>query len=105
MKRQSMSRTIIGNSVLWSGMSLLMSVAAVPVILAAEPVDFERDVASMLIDRCIECHHRGKASGGLNLSVAEGLQRGGDSGPAVDLDKPAEGHLIRRVAAGEMLLL
>ncbi len=69
---------------------------------AAATPDFEQEVAPILINHCIECHHRGKASGELNLSIVEGLRRGGDSGPAVNADKPETSPLIVRVDAGEM---
>ena len=68
----------------------------------ATAADFERDVAPILINHCLECHHRGKASGGLNLSVADGLRRGGETGAAVSIDKPEASLLIERVEAGEM---
>ena len=52
--------------------------------LRADPpsIDFNRDIAPILINNCLECHHRGKASGGLNLALIEEIKRGGESGPS-----------------------
>lgn len=68
----------------------------------AADLDFNRDVAPVLINHCLECHHRGKTSGGLNLATIEGLKKGGDSGAAIDLDKSDKSLLIERIEAGEM---
>ncbi len=68
----------------------------------ANPVEFEQEVAPILVRRCLECHSSHNPSGNLSLDTAGGLQKGGDSGVAIDLSKPAESLLIQRVAAGEM---
>lgn len=80
----------------------ILSTTITPTLAAESVPDFERQVAPILINHCLECHHRGKASGGLNLSVADGLRRGGESGPAFVPDKPETSVLITRIDAGEM---
>ena len=72
------------------------------VVLASSNLDFERDVAPILINHCIECHHRGKTSGQLNLSFEEGVRNGGESGPSVEIGHPDKSPLIQRIEAGEM---
>lgn len=69
---------------------------------SAAPPDFERDVASFFVRRCLECHNSHDANGGLVLANADGLKRGGDGGPVLTLDKLSESPLIERVLAGEM---
>jgi hypothetical protein len=69
---------------------------------AAPVVEFERDVAPILINHCLECHHRGKTSGGLSLSVVEGLKKGGESGSAIHPAQPETSLFLARVEAGEM---
>ncbi len=64
--------------------------------------EFDRDVAPILVNHCLECHHRGKASGGLNLAIAEAVRRGGESGPAIASGTPEKSLLIERIDAGEM---
>ncbi len=64
--------------------------------------DFERDIAGLLVKNCIECHSASEPSGGLNLTSAAGLAKGGDSGVAITADHLDESLLLRRVIAGEM---
>lgn len=68
----------------------------------AEDVDFERDIAPVLVDACLDCHRPGKTSGGLDITTAASLLKGGDSGLAVEAGKPGESLLIQRIALGEM---
>ncbi len=59
---------------------------------------FESKVRPLLIEKCLECHDRaGEMSGGLALSDRDGVLAGGDSGPAVDLQKPAASLLIKAI--------
>jgi hypothetical protein len=68
----------------------------------ATPIEFDRDIAPILINHCLECHHRGKLSGGLNLSVVDDLHKGGDSGPAISMDAPKRSLMMARIDADEM---
>lgn len=69
----------------------------------ADGVDlFARDVAPLLVARCLECHGDGHPSGGLTLLDETGLRTGGENGPAVVAGRSAESLLWRRVAADEM---
>lgn len=71
--------------------------------LTAEPkVDFEADIAPILVKRCVECHQANNVSGGLLLTSHAGLLAGGDSGAVVDLASPGESYLLERVTIGEM---
>jgi hypothetical protein len=72
---------------------------------AAEPtagLSFRRDVAPLLVSRCLECHRGASAEGSLRLDTAEGLASGGDSGTVVSDSDLSESLLWRRVAADEM---
>jgi len=73
-----------------------------PNLPAQETPDFETDVAPVLIRRCLECHKHPDASGGLTLSSADSLTKGGDSGPAVRIGSAKDSLLFQRVFAGEM---
>ena len=83
---------------LWAIVAVL---AAGPIVAAAE-VDFERDVAPILLRRCLECHDDANASGGLRLSAGSDLLKGGDSGRVVTPGSARDSALIQRVLAGEM---
>ena len=67
-----------------------------------DAVEFETDVAPVLIKRCLECHQQKQPSGGLSLQTADGLHSGGESGAAVTVGKPADSFLLQRVLDGEM---
>jgi uncharacterized membrane protein len=58
--------------------------------------------ASVLINRCYECHNPTERSGGLDLSTRDGLGQGGDNGPVITPGHSDESYLIERVANGEM---
>ncbi len=68
---------------------------------AAAP-DFERQIAPLLVKRCVECHQERDPSGGLALVTKEGLLKGGGDGPAIVPGAPDASHLFARVLAGEM---
>jgi hypothetical protein len=60
---------------------------------------FESKIRPVLVTHCGKCHAQTaeKLRGGLRLDSREGLQRGGDSGPAVVPGKPEESLLIRAI--------
>jgi hypothetical protein len=54
--------------------------------LADDPVAvsrFEEQIRPLLLDRCQKCHSGSAPKGGLRLDSAEGLRRGGESGPVI----------------------
>jgi hypothetical protein len=61
-------------------------------------VDFARDIAPVLRDRCLTCHAETK-QGGLQLTRRESLLQGGDSGPAIVVGKSEHSLLVRRISA------
>lgn len=71
-------------------------------LFATDAPDFERDVAPILVNHCLECHQPNKKSGELNLATAAGLLAGGEQGKAIVAGKPAESLLIERITSGEM---
>ena len=59
---------------------------------------FEKNIRPVLSERCYKCHSTqpdAKVRAGLDLGTREGLMRGGDSGVAVIVGKPADSLLIR----------
>ncbi|WP_152050473.1 PSD1 and planctomycete cytochrome C domain-containing protein [Tautonia marina] len=59
---------------------------------------FETSVRPILEQHCLRCHGAdGKTRGGLDLTSRAGLLKGGDLGPAVDLDLPGESLLIEAI--------
>src|SRR5688572_27162622 len=70
--------------------------------LAADPPDFERDIAPLLVNHCLDCHHPNKRSGKLNLSTLADILAGGEQGSALTPGNPKASLLIQRVKDGEM---
>ncbi|HTK78458.1 MAG TPA: PSD1 and planctomycete cytochrome C domain-containing protein, partial [Gemmataceae bacterium] len=58
---------------------------------------FEKHVRPVLAEKCYSCHSAAaeKVRGGLMLDTADGLRKGGDSGPALLAGKPADSRLIK----------
>jgi hypothetical protein len=68
---------------------------------AAAP-EFDREVAPILVNHCLDCHQPDKKSGELDISTSTKLLAGGEQGAALNPGKPAESLLIQRIEAGEM---
>jgi hypothetical protein len=72
-------------------------------VARADGVDFERQIAPILVRHCVGCHNGSELAGGLNLTGRATAQAGGDSGsPAIVPGDALGSHLIRRVRSGEM---
>ncbi len=83
------------------------TIAAAEEALAEEPqsparsIDFNRQIAPLLISHCLECHSGASPEGGLSLVDADSAMHGGDSGPAI-VSANLESLLWKRVEADEM---
>lgn len=77
--------------------SVVLAFAVASTGNAAE-IDFQRDVAPILEDRCISCHGEDEQESGLRLDRRANMLRGGDSGlAAVVPGKPESSYLIEAV--------
>ena len=65
---------------------------------------FEKEVRPLLVQRCYSCHsgQSKKLKGKLRLDSRAAILHGGDTGPAVDLKKPAASLLIDAVNYGDV---
>src|SRR5262245_56433282 len=64
---------------------------------AAEVALYEQQVLPILKANCLKCHGGEKTRGGLRLTSRAGVLKGGDSGPAVSLEKPGESRLLQAI--------
>jgi len=65
---------------------------------AAAKVDFERDIAPILENRCWDCHSEDEQESGLRLDRRAAMLRGGDSGlKALAPGKPGKSYLLEVV--------
>ena len=76
----------------------ILVVVLFPTMSRADRVDFERDIAPILEDRCTYCHGEDEQESGLRLDRRPKMLRGGDSGlPAVVPGKPEQSYLLEVV--------
>src|SRR5438445_9804797 len=68
---------------------------------AVPPVDFVRQIAPLLEERCVACHRGDRDEGGLDLSTSRRARAGGDGGPAVVAGKPEESLLLEMIAPSD----
>ncbi len=62
------------------------------------PTFYKDQVLPVLEEHCLRCHGKGsKLRGNLNLSHREGVLKGGDFGPAVDLEAPDLSLLLEAI--------
>jgi hypothetical protein len=64
--------------------------------------DFDRTIAPLLAEYCLDCHSGAKPKGGLDLTREKAVRKGGRSGPAVVPGKLLQSVLWERVDAGAM---
>src|SRR5688572_28655755 len=65
--------------------------------VAAERVDYLRDVKPILAKHCASCHGAAKPKAGLRLDTAAAALKGGDNGPAIVPGKGEESLLLEAV--------
>jgi ankyrin repeat protein len=81
--------------------ALSLSAIALCVPLAAQTVDFEKQVQPLLAQKCYACHGEEVQQSGLRLDKRQNAMRGGDYGPVIIAGKSAESKLIKRVINGD----
>src|SRR5579859_445428 len=64
---------------------------------------FEKKIRPVLVNNCQACHNPKLKTAGLDLTSAEGLARGGQSGPVVVEGNPEASRLMKVVGYGESL--
>jgi mono/diheme cytochrome c family protein len=79
----------------------LFSLVLTGPVVAAEPVDYLRDVKPILAKSCYACHGADKQRSGLRLDTAAALLRGGNSGPGLVPSKSADSLVIKAVTGAE----
>ena len=62
--------------------------------MAASLELFKGQVRGLLAEHCVKCHGGEKTKGEFDLTTREGLVKGGESGPAIVVGKPAESLLV-----------
>lgn len=65
-------------------------------------VDFERDIAPILLRSCIGCHNASDPKSDLDLTRHASLVRGGESGEVIVAGKPEASYLFERLSDSSM---
>jgi len=68
---------------------------------APPPVDFGREIRSLLTDRCVSCHGPKKQEGGLRLDLRQRALSGGDSGANIVPKESAKSDLYQRLISDD----
>jgi mono/diheme cytochrome c family protein len=61
---------------------------------AGQPVSFTKEIAPLLVQRCVACHGAAKPKGNFNLSTFEALSKGVNNQPVVVAGKPEESTIV-----------
>ncbi len=67
--------------------------------VAADRVEFVRDIQPLLLSRCAECHGEKAAKSGLRLDVKSAALHGGDSGAVIVPNQSAKSTLMERISS------
>ena len=88
--------TRIAMVVTTAGIATALPAADVPTFSAEQVAVYEKEVRPILAAHCLKCHGQNpeKIRGGLDLTRRSGLIEGGDTGPAVDANKPDASLLL-----------
>ncbi|MEY4566364.1 MAG: hypothetical protein RLY14_1334, partial [Planctomycetota bacterium] len=85
--------------------SALLVLTEIPVRCAEDAkspdIDFQRDVRSVLKERCFACHGALKQEAGLRLDTVASIKTGGDSGSAISSEQPEQSLLLQKVKASD----
>ena len=83
-------------------LTIALLVLASPTLADESDSVFDKQVAPLLVQRCLDCHNASQQEGGLNLSRAVAAEAGGESGRVIEPGEPQESLLWQRVVSDEM---
>ncbi len=72
-------------------------------VSAEDAAFFEKRVRPVLMTHCAKCHNPTAQVAALDLTTAEGVAQGGESGPLIDRERPEQSRLLRVVGYQESL--
>lgn len=80
--------------------AFLLATDSLPVV-AADPVDYAKQIKPILAARCFRCHGASKEEGRLRLDTAAALRVGGENGAAIVAGKSDASLLLKRVRTSD----
>ncbi|MFP6650394.1 MAG: DUF1553 domain-containing protein [Pirellulaceae bacterium] len=81
---------------------LLLALSLPAGLLAAEPVDYARQVKPILRQHCFSCHGPLKQEAGLRLDAGRSILQGGESGKAVVAGRAEQSLLMERLLQSDV---
>ncbi|HMC12610.1 MAG TPA: c-type cytochrome domain-containing protein, partial [Pirellulaceae bacterium] len=72
------------------------------IVSSAGEIDFEKQVAPILVQNCLKCHNGTKSRAGLNLASRETALKGSDAGEVIVPGQPQQSLLLKRAEDGSM---
>lgn len=93
------------------GLRLIVQVIIIPLLVGfatnaggqENSLTYEKDIRPIFRAHCFDCHGATKElKGELDLRLVRSIKAGGESGPAIVPNKPAESLLLERIREGEM---
>src|SRR5262245_38436096 len=72
-----------------------------PIRAEAPPIAYEKEIAPILVSKCLACHSGPVRKGGLDLASHDGLLKGGKRGPAVVAGKASDSLLMRLISKAD----
>jgi mono/diheme cytochrome c family protein len=83
------------------GLITAFGLASIPALAGDDAAEFfETKVRPVLATHCISCHGPAKQKAGLRLDTADGMKKGGESGPVINKGKPEASRLARGQGRG-----
>ena len=84
-------------------LGFVVSLPSLPAQDAEAAEFFEKRIRPVLANKCQACHNSGLKTAGLDLSSAEGFAKGGQSGPVVAGEEPAESRFLEVIRYRERI--
>jgi mono/diheme cytochrome c family protein len=95
-----LAKTVLSLGLLLVFIQITTSQWLIPVgsrVLAAQQVDFKRDIEPIFRESCLSCHGSSKALGQLRLDLKSRAMSGGISGAAIVPGRSGESRLVKRL--------
>src|SRR5688572_14626466 len=97
-RRQSAALAVTVTAAIIACSPITFAAPAAPQFSPEELAFFEKEVKPILVANCTSCHGaEKKVQSGLYLTSREGVLKGGENGPAVTLESPADSPLLAAI--------
>ncbi|MFO0864174.1 MAG: DUF1549 domain-containing protein [Gemmataceae bacterium] len=88
----------MSHAILWS-VWLALPIGQAPMPQA--PVDFQKDIRPIFVEKCFACHGALKQQGELRVDSVKGILEGGNNGPSIVAGKSGESLLMSHVLGAD----